>query len=292
LVTFPGRCVVAQGLGGARQTKDGLWTVWCSQQGFPKVGHRFRGSIEVEQEIPGEFSCRNDGIGQPNSPYYVVECKGSQTDRNTSYDQLRGGLEQVPAIVIAPGARQVVTFIIATCMLENETEVLVLDPPPSSPDDPVGKEQARKRSKETKERTWRVRDPEIFYRRALIAEDSNLLKWAGQYRAASGRDAQLRGLVPAELAPDNAPLEIKKTDFGVFLGTEHLLFPELGIRDLRIFTGVDQALLESLIRQPRDLELAQRPVERQPRFDHVARERLPANISISGDGGYMIVEGV
>jgi hypothetical protein len=64
LVKFPGRCLVAQGLGGARQPKDGIWKVWCSQQGFLKVEYRFRRSIEVEQEIPGEFSCRNDGIGR------------------------------------------------------------------------------------------------------------------------------------------------------------------------------------------------------------------------------------
>jgi len=229
---------------------------------------------------------------QANSPYYVVECKGSQSDRNTSYDQLRRGLEQVPTIIIAPGARQVVTVIIATCMLENETEVLVLDPPPSSPDDPVEKEQSRQRSTQRKERTWSVRDPELFHRRAMIAEDSNLLKWAGQYRTASGRDAQLRGLVPAEIVPDDAALEIKRTNFGVFLGTEHLLFPELGRRDLRIFTGVEQALLESLIRQPKHLDVAQHQIEHQPRFDRIARERLPANISINGDGGCMIVEGV
>ena len=35
---------------------------------------------------------------QGNTPYYLVECKGSQSDRNSSYDQLRRALEQISMI--------------------------------------------------------------------------------------------------------------------------------------------------------------------------------------------------
>ena len=39
----------------------------------------------------------------PESPYYVVECKGCQTTSSTSMDQLRRGLEQVPSLILVRG---------------------------------------------------------------------------------------------------------------------------------------------------------------------------------------------
>jgi len=97
-----------------------------------------------------------------NSPYYVVECKGTQSDRNTSYDQMRRGLEQVPSIVIGAGPRPVVTIVVATCMLEDRTEVFVLDPPPGPPDDnDPEKESSERVSERTGKRTWRIHNPRL-----------------------------------------------------------------------------------------------------------------------------------
>jgi hypothetical protein len=61
-IAFCSRSVVAHGLGRSRKPKDRLWTIWCSLQSFLKVEHRFRRSIRLEQQIPGEFGCGNDGI--------------------------------------------------------------------------------------------------------------------------------------------------------------------------------------------------------------------------------------
>jgi hypothetical protein len=77
--------------------------------------------------------------------------------------------------------------------------------------------------------------------------------------------------------------------FGRFLGNEQPLFPEIGAKNLRIFTGVEQDLLESLIHAPQagviQAELPRRPRRRVP--DH-----LPANMSVSATGSCMVIEGL
>jgi len=225
-----------------------------------------------------------------NSPYYVVECKGTQSDRNTSYDQMRRGLEQVPSIVIGAGPRPVVTIVVATCMLEDRTEVFVLDPPPDPPDDnDPEKESSERVSERTGKRTWRIHNPEAFRERTVIAEESNLLKWAGQFQTAAVRDRRLERIQPELIAMTNAPLEPKNTEFGRFLGVEQPLFPELGARNLRIFTGVEQQLLESLIHEPQ-AGVVQAELPRRPRRQ--APDHLPANVSVSGSGSCMVIEGL
>jgi hypothetical protein len=224
-----------------------------------------------------------------NTPYYLVECKGSQSDRNTSYDQLRRGLEQVRTIRLGPGPRQLLTLVIATCLLDETTEVLVLDPPPEN-----DSESQKKKSKaKSSQREFRVEDRKIFHQRAVIAQESQLLKWAGQYRTASAQDVKLGRTAPEGAALVDVPLETKETAFGEFRGRSQSLFPELGDRNLRIFTGVEAELLESIKREPGDVE----PVEEEqghPRryLADAAREQLPGNISIGSDGSCMIVDGL
>lgn len=228
-----------------------------------------------------------------NSPYYVVECKGSQCNRNTSYDQLRRGLEQVPSIVFGAGPRQVLTTVIATCLLENGTEIFVLDPPPDPPDDDHPEtEPSEKVSERTGKRTWRIRNPEAFRDRTVIAEESNLLKWAGQYQSATFRDRRLERIQPEPMAMPNAPLETKRTNFGDFRGIEQPLFPDLGARNLRMFTGVEQELLQSLLQDRPRGELGARPVDQQGRREHQPPDHLPANLSVSRSGTCMMIEGL
>jgi hypothetical protein len=245
--------------------------------------------IEREGGAQPDYLMRGD---DDNSPYYVVECKGSQCNNNTSYDQLRRGLEQIPSVVFGAGPRQVVTVVVATCLLDDGTEVFVLDPPPDTPDDHPDKESSEKVSERTGKRTWRVRNPEAFRERTLIAEESNLLKWAGQYQTASVRDRHLERIQPELMAMPNAPLETKKTNFGTFRGIEQPLFPELGTRNLRMFTGVDQDLLASLIQERPPGEPRARQVEQRRRLEPQPPDHLPANMSVSRSGSCMIIEGI
>ncbi len=226
---------------------------------------------------------------EADSPYYVVECKGTQSSRSESHNQLRRGLEQVPSVVVGAGPRQVVTVVVATCLLDNSTEVLVIDPPPDKTDDdrPRG-EASEKVSERTGKRSWRISNPEAFQERTVVAEESNLLKWAGQFQTATTRDRRLERIQPALLDMPNAPLETKRTNVGIFRGVEQPLFPALGARDLRIFTGVEEELLESLIHERPGRQSGGQAgggLERRP------RDQMPPTVSVSRSGSCMIIEG-
>jgi hypothetical protein len=226
-----------------------------------------------------------------NSPHYVVECKGTQCNRGESYNQLRRGLEQVPSVVLGAGPRQVVTMVVATCLLDSGTDIFVLDPPPDKPDDNYPGKESEKVSERTCKRSWRIRNHEAFQERILIPEESNLLKWAGQYQTANIRDRQLERVQPELLEMRNAPLETKETNVGVFRGIEQTLFPELGARNLRLFTGVEEGLLESFMQEPQRGQPDARHVERR-RLQREAPEHLPFNTSVSRTGSCMIIEGL
>lgn len=255
------------------------------------------GDPEIYQDI------RQRGRTQPDylmwseiaaSPYYVVECKGSQSSRATSYDQLRRGLEQVPAIVFGAGARQVITLVVATCMEETGTTVFVVDPPP---DEPSHKADVNKKSNKVSQRTgessWEIRDPDEFTRRAWIAQESSLLKWAGQYREAAQPDFELEPWRDRiRNVPEDAPRERLQTELGVFVGTRTAAFPELCSNQIRIFNGVEEELLAMLSEgSPRAREIAQANQRRFREEREVALRGNPLS-SISPNGTCMIVEGL
>jgi hypothetical protein len=230
----------------------------------------------------------------PGSPYYVVECKGSQSSSGYSFDQLHRGLEQVPSIVFGAGARQVTSLVVATFLGETSTIVSVIDPPPDPPDfeddDEVNSERVSER---VGKRSWRIRNSAQFALRAWQIQESTLLKWAGQYRQAAERDTELEPHTQRiRDTPQNVEPERKGTEFGVFVGMETSSFPELGRNGVQIFTGIDEQLFASLMeRNPQTREIA---LESQGRFHNdreQARERNPYT-SISQNGTCMIVEGL
>lgn len=99
-------------------------------------------------------------------------------------------------------------------------------------------------------------------------------------------------------APEGAvlvdlPLETKETAYGEFRGRSQPLFPELGNANLKIFTGVEAELLESIIQEPSDL-VPEEGGGGNPRahINAAVGEGLPGTISIGNDGSCMIVEGV
>jgi hypothetical protein len=245
--------------------------------------------IEQEGEPQPDYLMWGD---EADSPYYVVECKGTQSNKGESHNQLRRGLEQVPSVVLGAGPRQVVTVVVATCMLNERTEILVLDPPPDNPDyDRPGEGESGRVSERTGKRSWRISNPEAFHARTIVAEESNLLKWAGQYQTATGRDRRLERVQPELLAMPNAPLETKRTNVGNFRGIDQPLFPALGNRNLRIFTGVEEELLDLLIREPPPAQ-AETARGRLGNVERLLREHLPPSMSVSRNGSCMIIEGL
>ncbi len=230
----------------------------------------------------------------PGSPYFVVECKGSQSSRSYSLDQLHRGLEQVPSIVFGAGARLVTSLVVATYLGETNTTVFVMDPPPDPPDfedsDDLNSEKVSER---IGKRSWRIPNSERFAGRAWLAQESALLKWAGQYREAAERDAELepQGVRPREI-PQSVEPEKQETEFGVFVGIRNSSFPELGRNRVQIFTGIEEQLFASLTeRNPQTREVASRSQRRLHEERTQARELSPYT-SISQNGTCMIVEGI
>ncbi|MGA7314343.1 MAG: hypothetical protein WBX22_10255 [Silvibacterium sp.] len=254
------------------------------------------GDPQIYQDIRQRGGTQPDYLmwgADPNSPYYVVECKGSQTSRSTSFDQMRRGLEQVPSIVFGAGPRQVMTLVIATCMEEKRTTVFIVDPPPDERYHNKGDDDSDNVSERTGEWSWRIPNPEAFAKRTWVTQESSLLKWAGQYEDAARRDIELEPWRERpHVIPQNAPRAEVRTDVGTFIGTRNIAFPELGQRNIQIFTGVEEELFANLTeRNPRAEEVAQNDQVRFRGERQRVRRESPFS-SISPNGTCMIVEGL
>ncbi|MGH9685536.1 MAG: hypothetical protein ACRD5K_00400 [Candidatus Acidiferrales bacterium] len=245
---------------------------------------------------------------QPHSPYYVVECKGSQTNSSTSIDQLRRGLEQVPSLVFGAGARPVLTMVIATHLGQDATTVFVLDPPGDDPRDPIspGSGEHEKISEKTGERTWKIANVEKFERRTQLSQESELLKWAGLFNQAQQRDRELSRRESQVTLPD-FELENRRTDLGTYRGRSSPLFPELGYgnpanagrlplfpeegyRNLTLFMGVEEDLLARTVEKSLEFRDVARGV--QERVSRVNLRETSPYQSLGRDGTCMIVEGI
>ncbi len=104
---------------------------------------------------------------------FVVECKGTQTSRTSSLEQLRRGTEQVPSLSFTDG-RQPPSMVIATCLSKENTRVLIIDPP--------GEEDQKERSQRSERmspREWKVLDDAEFGRTSRLLSDAKLLSFAG-----------------------------------------------------------------------------------------------------------------
>jgi hypothetical protein len=227
----------------------------------------------------------------PQSPYYVVECKGCQTNSSTSMDQLRRGLEQIPSLVFGAGTRPVVTLVVATFMANERTTVYVLDPPDDDTSDPhpPHRPDDEKVSERIGERSWRITNPGEFEKRTQLSRESELLKWAGQFNKSLARDKYLtrRDIVPTMQDFD---LETRKTNIASYKGCWWPLFSELGYQKLRLFTGVEEELLARIAEASPEVHAASKAIQDRV-SERGLRQEFPYE-SLSRNGTCMIVDGV
>lgn len=227
----------------------------------------------------------------PQSTYFVVECKGCQTTSSESMNQLRRGLEQVPSLVFGTGGRAVMTLVVATNLGEDRTTVFVLDPPGNDPDDtdaPSSNER-EKVSKRTGERTWEIPNAAEFERRTQLSQESELLKWARLFNQALERDSELSHRGSQVRLPDFEP-QTRITDLGTYRGRSTPLFPELGHGSLSLFTGVEEELLARIVERSAAVRRVARAIQEQVTHQNL-RETSPYR-SLSRNGTCMIVEGI
>jgi hypothetical protein len=100
--------------------------------------------------------------------------------------QIRRGLEQVPSLRFAGGARHVERIVIATLMQSSNTTIFIIDPPdeetPEERERRYAAEKSRRMSEKLSENVWFIPQPAEFEAKASDAQAAQLLKWAGQYR--------------------------------------------------------------------------------------------------------------
>lgn len=225
------------------------------------------------------------------SPYYVVECKGTQSDSSTSMGQLRRGMEQVPSLVFGAGARPITTLVVATCMEADRTTVYVLDPPPDEPDHDRKPDDRERVSERIGKRSWKIASAEAFQNRIWLVKESELLKWAGQFHSALARDKRLEVIEEVPQLP-NLELQTRRTEVGTFRGTAWPVFPELGKKDLKVFSGVEEELLTKIIESDATAPHAAEAIhERIVAASGYQQQRSPF-VSVSRNGTCMIIEGV
>ncbi len=226
---------------------------------------------------------------RPATPYYVVECKGSQTNVNVSLGQLRRGMEQVPSLVFSTGPRTVNTLVVATLLRRSGTVVYVVDPP-----DQPNEEHPDSPSERIDKRTWRIKDPETFALRSWNGRRSQLLRWAGQFVSAARIDRELAFGHVREFTLRDQPLERRVVADMTFQGRATPFFPELGEPRLRIFTGVQEDLLRAAITEPIRSEEIATSLERQfqRKVEHPQAGQEEPNVSVGPGGSCLIVDGL
>jgi hypothetical protein len=230
----------------------------------------------------------------PNAPYYVVECKGSQTQRSVSMDQIRRGLEQVPALRFGRQGRQVERFVVATLLQATNTTVFVIDPEdeetPEEREKRIMAEQSKATSERLSENVYFIPDPEQFEEKAADARSAQLLNWAGQYRSAAAVEARIEIAPRAKVVLEDRPITTRVVGDRRFDGFRVPLFPELGVPTLNLFVGVEHEVLETV---KRDQAKASTVVEER-RADLLALQKAhdTGRVSIGPSGTVLAIEGL
>lgn len=227
----------------------------------------------------------------PSSPYYVVECKGCQTSRKATMNQIRRGLEQVPSLVFGAGSRTVVTLVVATHMQAIRTTIYIVDPPSERsdelPDEPKPQDSERV-SERIGKSTWRILRRNEFATDARLSRQAKLLNWAGQFASAARISPRTRGRdFSGFTLPDLDP-QVRTFGGQSYYGRHVPLFPELGSGAVRVFAGVRGDFLKSAVagaEEPEDIAtdiVYGAGVERQH----------DPNVSVGRDGTCLSIEGL
>jgi len=180
----------------------------------------------------------------PNDEYAIVECKGSQSGKNTSMAQIRRGLEQVPSIAFANG-QMAQEFVVATLLSTYDTVVYVVDPPA---DRERWDDEADGSERDSVRRKFTIRDKAAFDQSVRRLHAANLLAFAG----AGIQTIEIAGIEPLEGMPlREQPLEKVSVDEidASFLGYSFTIpFRGPVDVDLGIFQGLSQEVYASISR--------------------------------------------
>ena len=208
----------------------------------------------------------------PNGNYAIVECKGSQSGRSASLDQLRRGLEQVPSVSFA-NRQRAQEYVIATLLSTNCVDVLVIDPP--------GDKDRRPSDK----RSLEIEDREAFDRELVNLRAASLLAFAGAEglaREVSKVDSFSESL---DFERREAPAVFESDDLDVELTGRSVIFPSRSgeNQSVTVFMGLESSVYQRLAAIEDDLPQAEAlgPQSFQERIPE--GDRIGAFVSEDGD---------
>lgn len=171
----------------------------------------------------------------PNGDYAIVECKGSQSGKSASLDQMRRGLEQVPSVQFANG-QPAKEYVIATLLSTDRVKVLVIDPP------------GEKGGKPREKRVLEVENKESFDRELGNLRAASLLAYAGA-------EGLARDVSKIESKDESygferreAPTVVESKDLGVELRGRAATFPSRSgeSASVTVFMGLESSVYQRL----------------------------------------------
>lgn len=243
----------------------------------------YQGISPIGRKKP-DYLMWNDN--NPSSPLYVIESKGTQSNRSTSIGQLADGLEQVPSLSFSLGPRSAVSLVVATYLKQKSTSVLIVDPTDDS--DSAGRrdERSEKATKRVKETEWQILDWQRFDRRLWGAHELQLLRWVDQHETANSLATSMDIKSAERSYPvTNARLERRNTSFGGYDGLTSRFGPSFNGHSLTTFRGIRHELLARISELQHDTA---REISSQIRL--AAESDVPAGSSFGPAGTCLIVE--
>jgi hypothetical protein len=170
---------------------------------------------------------------------FVVECKGTQSSRSMSLDQVRRGTEQVQALTFTNRATPP-SLVVATCLSKKETRILLIDPPGDDDSPPT------ERPERVSEREWMIRDTAEFVRSTRLLSNAKVLSFAGADEAAATLLEQTHTKVRRTRRYEARETEITENEFGQFRGIRQ----RVGLKDrmnVDVFQAVDRRVYDAVV---------------------------------------------
>jgi hypothetical protein len=213
------------------------------------LGTHFDSPLAVDVSIAMQDENWQIGLQNNSSPdylffdstqanLYVVECKGTQSSRSISLDQVRRGTEQVQSLTFTNRATPP-SLVVATCLTRRGTRVLLVDPP--GDDKPAPEKPER-----LTDRDWIIRDSTEFTRSTRLLSEAKLLTYAGADEAAANllEQTHMRGQVRRRRTSREA--ETTENEFGHFKGIRQ----RVGLKDrmnIDVFEALDSRVYDAVV---------------------------------------------
>ncbi len=257
------------------------------------LGNYFQAPQALDVQVAMDEDNWNIGLQSKSSPdylffdstqanLYIVECKGTQSSRSESLNQLRRGTEQVKSLLFLD-RNTPPSLIVATCLSGTETRVLLLDPP-GEEDQHRQKEKPERLS----DREWMIKDTGEFVRTNRLLAQAKVLSFAGADDVASEKLEQSFARFERPRNRARRQTQIVETEFGEFTGFRQLF----GFKDrtgVEIFQGVERGVFRSMLND----DPLQTEAEVQSLRERAARQTgtaIDQSVSTRRDDGELFVQ--